>query len=1120
MNSAADAMPLVISAMTGMFPGAPDVDAFWQRIRCAEPAPLTDLGPRWGVAKERYLADKPGVPDRTYVDHAFCLPEDAGSSLSDLPDRQARIGQAVLRDLLAKLPGSVPQRTGFVLATEWTGASYFERTAYAALASEPDIDLPPPPAQGFTPDEQLAAIAEGLTGPHFAIDTACASSLYGLDLARRLIRTGQADGVVVMGLTAWLPLFLLTSFSQLMALSPKQHILPYAASADGIVLGEACAALLVEPLASALAAKRPILAVIRQQSLSADGADRSVFAPGRDGQRLMYKRAYQAFAPGSLDYLEGHGTATKLGDDTELAIMLEFFGPHYRPEQALPIGSVKGLIGHTLAAAGISSLIKTILMLQAKELPPHNPVTPNAVLSNSTLTLKTSVTPWLEPADRPRRAGVSAFGFGGSNAHVILEEYQPSSTSSAIAAPSAKPVWRPLAIVDFDAVFGSATHLGEMQTRLQNARAFGQQFPATLDIEAQGLRMGPNFLKRTDPYQLLITELAHRIAQRQPELANDADAGVVIGSNLGGALTHKIMQRSQWLAHHRDSVRNAAARADRFGPKHSLESIASCLPNMCSGYPSFHFNLRAFHQTLSGGPSLFWDALALAGDWLHDSCQRLLIGAGRINKHAGENAAEGAALFLLQDAAQTQEPLAILHALISATEAPDLASACAMVGFPVEQFDWHGICNLDEVGALGEAQGTDLLASALLAAQRWAAIEVRQGGALRYTLLLEKCSEPTLRPLRQQLPLTIALHETAPTPIKLATPSCVTPENARLWLQSTSTALHGFFASQRANLKLLPATLAAPQPLPCVHILDRSPAHIVIATPEHKPDGQLTAQLKVDETHPYFFDHPLDHVPGILMLEGMLQLAEWGAQAPAGQEAYIQSVKLSFRRFCEKGAPVVIRMVPERTLSPAPLPHAGEGRLINRFAGTVSQKDEIACRFNLGIAYAAATSNTVSAQNTGERPDLKLLHKHLAENVLVTPLFDLPGGSKACQTHTPPAGHILADGSPRYHGMLYLLETVRQFIMLIAHTVWEVPLGLPMNLLSIQLDLDAPAPRALPLTISHHPTRLDTHAESAIVLVETQLHAGEQLIGKAAIVAQALTPEAYRKQRHDVGAQT
>lgn len=1124
-----DEPPLVISAMAGMFPGAADLDdnleQYWQSIRTARVAPLSDLGPRWGVPRERYLAEKPGVPDTTYVDHAFCLPEDAGKNWSDLPDRQARVGQATLRKLLSTLPGGKPARLGFVLATEWTGDSYFDRAAHASLAHEPDLDLPPPPACGLGPDGQLAAIAEGIDGPRFAIDTACASSIYGLDLARRMIGTGRADAVAVMGLTAWLPPFLFMSFSQLMALSPERQLLPYAANASGIMIGEACGVVLVEPLAQALAAGRTVLAVLRHIGLSADGADRSVFAPGRDGQRLMYGRSYRDFAPDSLDYLEGHGTGTKLGDETELAIMREFFGPHYDASRPLPIGSVKGLIGHTLAAAGIASTIKALLMLRAKELPAHNAVQPNPALADGGLTLLAAPQPWPEPADRPRRVGVSAFGFGGSNAHVLLEEYHPAAPAAvAAAAPAPAKAWKPLAIVDFDAAYGPSTTLGALQADLQRQGKFGPRLPDSLTIEAQGLRMGPNFLKRLDPYQLLITELAHRIADRQPELANDENGGVVMGSNLGGALTLRVMRRAIWLTRHRPDAANVIGRADQFGPKQSLESIASCLPNMSSGYPTFHLNLRGFHQTLSGGPGLFWESLALAGNWLDGGCDRLLLGAGRINKSPEEQGDEGAALFLLQDAEAARKPLAILHAVVPAATASDLAGACAAAGFAPEQFDWHGSSDIAASG-LAEAGGADALVSALLGAKRWAAIEIRESGTLRCILLLEKCGEPVLTPPRQQLPLTVAMRDTPaappapPRPAPEVLPPLATPapdvslESARRWLHSTASAMQAFFAAQRATLALAPggagasglrpaiAPLAAPTlpATPPVRKLRRAEAHVAIDNPAIAADGSLTATLRVDESHPYFFDHPLDHLPGILMLEGMLQLAEWSTVPQAGQEIYVNAVKLSFRRFCEKDAAAVIRMAPG-----AP----------GRFEGTGAQNDAVACRFNLSVAQAPADAAPVAApQPTRGRPEMALLHKHRAENVLVTPLFDLPGGVKACETHVPPVGHILGDGSTGYYGMLYLLETSRQFLMLVAHTVWEAPLGMPMNLLSIQLELERPAPRGQPITISYHPNPLADHQDSAIVLVETRLQSGGADIGKAAIVAQALTPDAYKKQR-------
>jgi len=1095
----ADTNPIVISAMAGMFPGAPDIDAYWQRIRAAEVAPLTDLGPRWGVAADRYLAAQPGVPDRTYVDQAYCLPDDAGADTSSLSDRQARVGQAVLQKLLQELPGSRPQKLGFVLATEWTGGNWFERAASEGMRGIPELDLPAPPAIGYAPDGQLQAIADGLIpadAPRLAVDTACASSLYGIDLGRRLLLSGRADAVAVMGLTAWLPLFLLTSFSQLMALSPERRLLPYANNASGIMLGEACGVLLMEPLANALAAGRPVLAVLRRQGLSADGADRSVFAPGRDGQRLMYQRAY-ADLPADLDYLEGHGTATKLGDETELAIMREFYAGS--APGSLPIGSVKGLIGHTLAAAGICSTIKALLMLRERELPPHNAVAPNENIAGSPLKLLNAPVPWAERADRPRRIGVSSFGFGGANAHIVLEEYR-ADTHIAHFAPTA---WQPLAIVDAE-------------------QSAGDRLPDTLTIEAQGLRMGPNFLKRLDPYQLLLTDLAHRIADRQPELANDENAGVVMGSNLGGGLTLKLMRRATWLTRHHPGTKGATARADRFGPKHSLESIASCLPNMCSGYPAFHFNLRGFHQTLSGSAGLFWESLALAPGWLADGCDRLLLGAGRMNKCAEEHAAEGGALFLLQAAAAaSRPPLAIIHAIIPGSVAPDFASACALAGLPPEQFDWHGISALGE-SAWAEAAGSEILCEALQSARQWAAIEVREGERRAFTILLEKKQSPVRASAVPSLPVSVPVRESAapavavaPTAHRLAAPAVaagsVSPALARQWVASTSSALHSFFAAQRATMTLLgQASAAGAGPIGVLPIaaqpgenlaatapvrsLRRSDAHRVIADMQADNEGRLSAALLIDEAHPYFFDHPLDHVPGILMLEGLLQLAEW----QAGDRAWIRHIKLSFRRFCEKEAPVRIAMLPKAA---------------GHYEGSVEQSGHVACRFDLSLAPRSAAPAVSPAEPQRQRPDLKLLHKHRAENVLVTPLFDAGDGLKACETFSPPAGHVLAEGDPQHYGMLYLLETTRQFVMLIAHTVWEVPLGLPMNLLSIQLDLDRPAPRGVPVTISHRPTPLGQHQESAIVVVETQLSAGGQPLGRATVVAQALTKEAYAQQR-------
>jgi 3-oxoacyl-(acyl-carrier-protein) synthase len=1131
MSNRFDQTPIVISAMEGMFPDAPDLDAYWQLIRSAKVAKLIDLQSRWDVERARYIADKPGVPDRTYIDQAHCLPLDAGCDDNQIPDRQVRIGRSVLQKMLRALPGAKPTRLGFVLATEWAGSSYFDQDAHSALRSNHDIELPPSPAQGFSPDAQVAAIAEGLTGPHLAVDTACASSMYGLDLAQRLILSGQADAVAVMGLTAWLPLFLFTGFSQLMALSPERRLLPYAANASGIMIGEACGVLLIEPLEKALAAGRTVLAVIRRQGLSSDGADRSVFAPGADGQRLMYARTYRDFTPDSLDYLEGHGTATKLGDETELGIMKEFFGPHYSPQNALPIGSVKGLIGHTLAAAGIASIIKVLLMLKARELPPHNAVEPNAQLNGSALTLLQDVRDWTAPKDRPRRAGVASFGFGGANSHVVLEEYRAEAWADSRQSAG----WRPLAVMDLECAFGWAIGNADVSAHLNDNSRFSSHLPEPFAIDAIGLRMGPNFLKRLDPYHLLLTDLTHRLADRQPSLNNAENTAVVVGSNLGGNLPLRLMRRTIWLTRHKPTARNAKLQADRLGPKPSLEAIASSLPNMCSGYPAFHFNLRGFHETISGNPGMFWNCLAMSPSWLGEACDALLIGAGRVNKSRDDDGAEGAALFLLQDAEHAKQPIAIIHAVVNAADAVDFDAACALNKLNPEQFDWRGICELssqhkggsaqDSFGYLAEATGSETFVAALMLAKRWAAIEVRSEGQLRFTVLIEKLAEPQKRKPKVLLPLEVSRHEegtsiaqpTAARNVPIAVPTSAPIEMprgdtaaTRLWLQSTTGALHDFFAAQRSALRLI-SGMTSHSPAAILEIptqasksaeslLNRTPQHSAITSPTEKPDGTCIAQLRVDESHPYFFDHALDHVPGILMLEGIVQLAEWSAfrSIPVQGEPYLNAIKLNFRRFCEKNAPVDIVM--QRTD-------------VQHHIGEIRQQDQVACTFSLGIGFANQPVPIRAEEPAEKKPEAKFLHKHRSENVLVTSLTDAGNGYLACKTFAPPADHILSEGSKQYYSMLYLLEVTRQYVMLIAHQVWNVPLGLPMNLLSIQLNLDHPAPRGVPITISYQPKPLEEHQESAIVLVEAQLCSGETPIGKAVIFAQALTAEAYKKQR-------
>ncbi|HBP22252.1 MAG TPA: hypothetical protein DEA08_31275, partial [Planctomycetes bacterium] len=616
-------MSAAITAAAANLPGSPTFAAWSERVLAARPAPLVELGPRWGVPAERYRATRPGEPGKTYLERAF------GCELEVPPgaDRQHALARDVVEQLLAerRAKGPLPARIGLIVATEWAGEAYFRADVRQALAELVPADALPPREDALAPDELLARLAEEaeLAGPRLAIDTACASSLYALDVGSGWLAEGEADAVLVLGLTGFLPLFLFVGFSKLRALSPSGQLLPFARDAQGIVPGEGAGAVLLEPSDSPHAEAR-----IVGLGLSCDGADRSVFAPAAEGQRRAYQAAYREVDPATVDVIEAHGTATPLGDEVELTTLDAFFAPH-RQGRPLPLGSAKALVGHTLAAAGMASLLKVLAMLRAETLAPHVAVDPHPRLAQTCCELLSEARPWPR-GERPRRAGVSSFGFGGSNAHLVIEE--------ALAGPPASaqpPSLRGLVLSDLELALGSALDPAEVRRALREQRplfstfssarfgrdraswgapegaALGAYLPARFAVEGQALRLGPNLLARLDPLQQLTTELARRLLARQE--VDPTATGVALVSNLGGDTALRLYRRS---AYETRAPAPEPHQAAALGPDTTTEAIATSLTPMASGYPAFHFDLRAFHLTLSGEPGSLLDALALAPHWL------------------------------------------------------------------------------------------------------------------------------------------------------------------------------------------------------------------------------------------------------------------------------------------------------------------------------------------------------------------------------------------------------------------------------------------------------------------------------------------------------------------------
>jgi acyl transferase domain-containing protein len=280
-------------------------------------------------------------------------------------------------------------------------------------------------------------------GPNFIVDAACASSLAALFTAVQMLRAGTADLMLVGGADGTNNAFGYMSFSRTHALSPRGRSRAFDDSGDGITLGEAVAAVVLKRLADARRDGDRVYALLKGIGTSSDGKNRSLTAPHPPGQRLALDRAYQdaRLSPASVTLLEAHGTGTAVGDSAELTTLTQVFGPHTHRRRYVAVGSVKSMIGHTKTVAGLASLIKTILALTHRVLPPTIGIDrPNRQvdLSQSLFYLNTEMRPWVEPvSEEPRRAGVSSFGFGGTNFHVVLEE--PTRAEGGEPAPNWTP---------------------------------------------------------------------------------------------------------------------------------------------------------------------------------------------------------------------------------------------------------------------------------------------------------------------------------------------------------------------------------------------------------------------------------------------------------------------------------------------------------------------------------------------------------------------------------------------------------------------------------------------------------------------------------------------------------
>jgi acyl transferase domain-containing protein/NAD(P)H-dependent flavin oxidoreductase YrpB (nitropropane dioxygenase family) len=458
---------VAIVGMSCLLPGAEDLTSYWTNILGAVDAVGEVPADRWDW--RRYFDPDPATPDRVpsrwggFLDPVLFDPLEHGIPPASLPSIEplqlltlhavrAAIADAGYAD--RALPRD---RTSVVLGV---GGGIADLGQQYALRSGLPMVL------DDVPDELLARLPEwtedsfagillnvvagrvanrlDFGGVNFTVDAACASSLAALHLGARDLQAGGSDVVVVGGADTVQNPFGYLCFAATHALSPSGRCRTFDAGADGIVISEGVAVVVLKRLADAERDGDRVYAVLDGTAGASDGRALGLTAPRPEGQRRAIERAYAAAGVGARDIglVEAHGTGTSVGDDTELRTLDAIFTEAGTTPGSTVIGSVKSMIGHTKCAAGLAGVVKVALALHHRVLPPTLHVeTPHELLDRpeSPFRLAVRPRPWLAGDGRARRASVSSFGFGGTNFHAVLSEHDDPFRPEGAAAASTWP---------------------------------------------------------------------------------------------------------------------------------------------------------------------------------------------------------------------------------------------------------------------------------------------------------------------------------------------------------------------------------------------------------------------------------------------------------------------------------------------------------------------------------------------------------------------------------------------------------------------------------------------------------------------------------------------------------
>ncbi len=498
---------VAIVGVGGMFPNSPTLDRFWGNIVANVNTARQPPKGRWLLSPEEVYDPRVGSADKIYSKKACFLDDE--TDMEHIPGLDIdsdflvkldpmfrlllRVGQQTFNSVAKeKIDRSrtgiiignlaLPSEKSSALARNYLGRTFIEKLSDQNLSlDEPSIAPVNHYVAGLPAG--LLAKALGFEGTCFTVDAACASSLYAIKLAVDELQSGRADAMLAGGLSRPDSLYTQMGFSQLRALSPTGTCSPFDENGNGLVVGEGCGLVLLKRTADAIRDGDHIHAVIRGIGLSNDLGG-SLLAPASEGQLRAMRAAYKqaGWSPTDVDLIECHATGTPVGDAVEFTSLQQLWDESGWRRGQCVIGSVKANVGHLLTAAGSAAMIKTLLAMEKQTLPPmvnfKHPAS-GIELNKSPFRILDQASRWdARKGKLPRRAAVSAFGFGGINAHLLLEEWVPEKKARRPVRlhPSSRQRNQPVAIVGMGAHFGSWKNLDQFQQRV---------FGAVDDVQAE-----------------------------------------------------------------------------------------------------------------------------------------------------------------------------------------------------------------------------------------------------------------------------------------------------------------------------------------------------------------------------------------------------------------------------------------------------------------------------------------------------------------------------------------------------------------------------------------------------------------------------------------------------------